>query len=320
MDSLLRPAFRSRSNPAAKSRKPLISIIVTHYNYSEFIGDALSSLLAQTHRDWECVVVDDASSPDHVQRLEAVLEAIADERVRLLPLTGNLGQTLAFFAGLEATSGEFVCLLDPDDRYAETFLEEALATHLNGFIDCPLVSTDQYLMNDEGLLSGVYRARLKQPDWERCGKGVLIRRQSAGTYFFPASTLGWLWGASSSIMYRRAPLEYLRPHKTLPFRNHADAYLANGAHMLGGTLFYAKPLVYRLIHGGNDFISNRLFSSLQPVSRGGAVSPNAKPIAREVLLHNKAPIDATEWKLPKRDSPSSFHPVAHEAGTASVHF
>src|SRR5688572_4062712 len=121
-----------------------ISVIITHFNYSTFIGDALLSLLDQTHENWECVIVDDCSAPEERERLKQVVDAIGSPKIKVLWLPENVGQLSAFFAGFDETDGHFVCLLDPDDRYAETFLEEAVSAHLNKTIVCPIVCTDQY--------------------------------------------------------------------------------------------------------------------------------------------------------------------------------
>ena len=270
--------------------KPLISVIITHHNYSDFVGDALLSLLDQTHQNWECVVVDDASDPGHRAQLESRIASIRDGRIRLHPLNQNMGQILAFFAGLDRTSGDFVCLLDPDDRYAESFLEEALAAHLNEIVICPNVSTDQYLLNERGIISGVYtNHRIR--DLKPLGNAFDLESASPAIRYIPSEVQGWHWATTSSLMFRRAALNYLRPHKALGARNAIDAYLAVGSHALGGTLFVPKPLVYRSLHENNDWIRQDIYATKQRQQRDDAVSKS--PILRvdtaEVLAHNGAP-------------------------------
>jgi hypothetical protein len=70
-------------------------------------------------------------------------------------------------------------------------------------------------------------------------------------------------------MFRRTVLNLLRPTKQLSYRVSADAYLANGAHMLGGTIFVIKPLVYRQIHERNAFAPAEIFSMYENYSRPG---------------------------------------------------
>jgi len=88
---------------------PLVSIIIPCYNAAGFVGDAISSALAQTHPDTEVIVVDDGSVDESV----AVIKQFGD-RVRLV--TGpNAGGSRARNKGLELARGEFIQFLDADD-------------------------------------------------------------------------------------------------------------------------------------------------------------------------------------------------------------
>lgn len=266
--------------------KPLVSVIVTHHDYSDFVADALASLLDQTHTNWECVVVDDASSTEHRARLEQIIHSIADERINLLALSKNVDQIPAFFAGLERTRGEFVCLLDPDDRYAESFLEESLATHLNETVFCPVASTDQYLLGEQGLISAV-NTQQRMRSMQRVGKAYRLDDRPPNILFIPRAVAGWHWASTSSLMFRRAALAHLKPHRALTFWKGADAYLAIGAHALGGTLFLPKPLVYRSIHQNNSSLKPDIYATVQDKKR--QASPRMHLIRRdvaEVLAHN----------------------------------
>lgn len=297
---MLQTLHSDRSIPLDRAawHRPLISIVITHYNYSDFVGDAIRSVLDQSHDEWELVVVDDGSSPEHRVRLEAILSTISDNRVRYLPLPENVGQVPAFFAGLDASSGEFVCPLDPDDRYAQTFLEEAVAAHL-GVVMCPMLSTDQYLLTSKGLISGGYHG-LRRAGWARVGDAYVASDIATRVYYFSPHVKAWPWCTTSCLMFRRTALEFLRPHKPFPLKRALDAYLAQGCHQLGGTLFYAKPLVYRTLHENNSWVSNKLFSSFQDSKRPEAVVRNDQTLslAIEAMIHNGAPLDEIHMRAP----------------------
>jgi glycosyltransferase involved in cell wall biosynthesis len=265
-----------------KWHRPLVSIIITHFNYSDHISDALRCILDQTHENWECVVVDDASGANHLQALQRIHEEIGSPKIRLVLLTENGGQIPAFYAGLDATSGDFVCLLDPDDRYAPTFLEEALSAHLNGTLYCPIVSTDQYLLGPHGIMTGCYtghnRGLIKMENNAR----EIPCDTLARLLFFPKTQGGWPWSSTSAMMFRRAALNLIRPRKKLAYRRAADSYLANGAHLLGGSLFLTKPLLYRGVHSGNGWLSSAVFSLGQNRKRPEGESRHAECI-RDVV-------------------------------------
>jgi len=104
---------------------PLVSVILTSYNYARFVGQAIQSVFAQTHRNCELIVVDDGStdnSPDIIrQQLSDApfpTQAVYQE---------NRGQAAAMNAAFARARGDVVALLDSDDLWAPTKLAEMLA-------------------------------------------------------------------------------------------------------------------------------------------------------------------------------------------------
>ncbi|MFL1463225.1 glycosyltransferase family 2 protein [Roseococcus sp. DSY-14] len=90
---------------------PLLSYIVLSYNYAGFIGQTLSSILAQDVQDFEVVVVDDASSDASC----AVVEGFGDPRIRLLRNERNLGGAGSYNRAVTAARGTWLVNLDADD-------------------------------------------------------------------------------------------------------------------------------------------------------------------------------------------------------------
>lgn len=137
---------------SASQRRSLVSVIMTHRAGGE-IRSALLSLLDQTHENWECIVVDDASSSEDRAGLEAIVAGIASPKIRVVRTPEPVGEIRAFFMALEHSRGGFVCLLDPDDRYADTFLAERLASHFSG-PDYGPIPQDQILLAGGGVVTG----------------------------------------------------------------------------------------------------------------------------------------------------------------------
>lgn len=102
----------------------LVSIIVPCHNYGALLPKALESVLAQTHTDWECLVVDDGST-DSTPTV-ASHYATRDPRFRYLP-RAHAGASAARNHGLRAAQGEFVQFLDADDLLPPRKLEVQLA-------------------------------------------------------------------------------------------------------------------------------------------------------------------------------------------------
>lgn len=99
------------SNPVTDG--PLVSIIVPTHNGSELIETAVSSLVSQTWRNIEIIIVDDCSDAYHRSRIEQLPEV--DPRITVLQQQTNLGAYCARNLGLGHAKGEFVTVHDDDD-------------------------------------------------------------------------------------------------------------------------------------------------------------------------------------------------------------
>ena len=101
--------------------QPRFSVIVPLYNKAPYVRKALESILTQSYKDFECIVVDDGStdgSLDIVRSLD-----IGDRRLKIISQK-NAGVAAARNRGVKESKGEYVCFLDADDWWEPTFLEE----------------------------------------------------------------------------------------------------------------------------------------------------------------------------------------------------
>ena len=101
---------------------PLVSIIVPSYNHAEFILEAVESVLAQSYGRIQVIVVDDGSRDDTRQRLSSV----HDDRVETIFLESNAGACNALNVGIEAAHGDYIAILNSDDRWHSAKLETQL--------------------------------------------------------------------------------------------------------------------------------------------------------------------------------------------------
>ncbi len=90
-----------------------ISIIMAAYNQEKHIARAIKSVLKQTFRDFELIIVDDFSS-DHTRE---IIESFAnvDNRIKLIRHTQNMGQSATRLTGLTSAKGEYITFMDNDD-------------------------------------------------------------------------------------------------------------------------------------------------------------------------------------------------------------
>lgn len=102
--------------------QPSISIILPTRDRARLLRRAIASVQAQTWRDFELIVVDDASTDDTA----AVLGALADPRLRVIRHEVGRGAAVARNAGIAAARGEYVAFMDDDDYWLVQKLEEQL--------------------------------------------------------------------------------------------------------------------------------------------------------------------------------------------------
>jgi glycosyltransferase involved in cell wall biosynthesis len=90
---------------------PLISVIMPVYNSAATLAAAARSILRQTVRDWELIIIDDGSADDSF----AVAQQLQDRRIRLFRNEGNLGASRTRNRGIELARGAFFAPMDADD-------------------------------------------------------------------------------------------------------------------------------------------------------------------------------------------------------------
>ena len=101
--------------------EPIVSIIIPNHNGEQYIDDALTSVSAQTEKNWECIIIDDASTDNSVQKIKQYIRD--DKRFKLIQLSKNSGPAVARNAGLDAAQGKYIAFLDSDDCYTDTTIE-----------------------------------------------------------------------------------------------------------------------------------------------------------------------------------------------------
>lgn len=104
--------------------KDLVSIVIPNHNLGAFVGEAIDSALAQTHRETEVIVVDDGSTDDSLTRIRDS-PAFGHGAIRLVE-QANQGVSRARNAGARLARGEHIAFLDADDLLAPTYVERCL--------------------------------------------------------------------------------------------------------------------------------------------------------------------------------------------------
>jgi glycosyltransferase involved in cell wall biosynthesis len=217
-----------------------VTCLINHYNYGEFLLEALDSVLAQTRVPDEVIVVDDGSAPEHLEFVRRV--GRSSERVRIVEKS-NGGQASCFEAGFAEATGDIVFFLDADDRW----LPDYVAAVVGVFAmrpDVDFVATGRVLFDREGMRDGTRKESRYR------GHSVVLCLESGGA---------WMGETTSCLAIRRQVLARIFP---LPnpsgWRVCADEALVYGSSMVGARKYFlGEPLVEYRVHGDNAWYGKR---------------------------------------------------------------
>lgn len=106
-----------------KNYRPAVSIILPTFNRSGLLSNAIRSVINQSYKNWELLVIDDGSKDDTFNVINNFL--VKSEKIRYIKHT-NRGVALSMNAGLKIASGKYVTFLGSDDCYKEVHLEKRI--------------------------------------------------------------------------------------------------------------------------------------------------------------------------------------------------
>ncbi|MGR6117769.1 glycosyltransferase family 2 protein [Aeribacillus composti] len=123
-----------------------VSIIIPTHNSEKYIGDTLNSVLSQTYRNIEVLVVDDASTDNTISIIKNISNL--DDRVKIIQLKVNSGAAVARNTGIKNATGRFIAFIDADDLWKKDKLEKQINFMLKN--DIAFSFTDYELIDYKG--------------------------------------------------------------------------------------------------------------------------------------------------------------------------
>ncbi|MFN2541478.1 MAG: glycosyltransferase [Chthoniobacterales bacterium] len=159
-------------------------MVIPCYNQAQFLGEAIESVLAQTHKSVEIVVVDDGSSDNTADVARSYLSAKYFHQE-------NAGRSAARNAGLRHSRGEFVVFLDADDRLLPAALEIGVQC-LDEHAECAFVSGHCRVINSAGKILAAPQQRVVESE-------PYVQLLSGGNYIWCPAT----------IVYRRRTFDFV---------------------------------------------------------------------------------------------------------------
>lgn len=126
-------------------KKPLVTVYITTKNYGRFLGSAIESVLRQSMRDWELIVIDDNSTDN----TKEVLNCYRGHPGISIYHTDGLGFPMVCNFAISKAQGEYIIRLDGDDFFDDNILL-VLSNYLNQHDEVAMVFPDYYLMDEFG--------------------------------------------------------------------------------------------------------------------------------------------------------------------------
>jgi GT2 family glycosyltransferase len=263
---------------AAGAGEPWVTVVVPCYNEEQFVATALKSVAGQTFNNWECIVVDDASTDRSLAEIWAI--ASKDDRFRVLRHQVNSGLGASRNTGLRAARGKYVTFLDADDLLMRDSLIDRVTTLVNA-------ATDPYVI-------GAY-----------CG--VTIGHEEALIEDYPARME---FDAERMIDLVTADGE-------CPFNAHAPLLLTAKVRALGGfdeTMRHGAEdwgLWYRAMRNGYVFVPSRFRTAVYRQKRHSMVRSMADAHVHEALRLIKAAHEEVDPSILTAPTPTPLmRPIA----------
>ena len=243
-------------------RSDLVSIIIPCYNASAYIAEAINSVLSQTYKCIEIIVVNDGSTDNSEKIIKTFNNSV------IYKCQNNQGVAAARNTGYRSSKGEYICFLDADDwfypenidkkiNYLKTNPEIGLVHSIVEITDENLVSTGKYLKGKAGddLTQSLLNFELPIP----CPSNVLIKRDvlnKIGLFDVNLSTSAdfELWLRACSLyqtgMINEVGIKY-RQHSSNMFSN-KNLYQKDTQYIIDkhapGSKYNWSPFIYKKLY------------------------------------------------------------------------
>ena len=125
-----------------------ISVVMPVYNSEKYIKEAIDSVLNQTYRDFEFIIINDCSTDDS----KRIILAYSDNRIRYYENEKNSGIAVTFNKGIELATGEFIARIDSDDICVLNRLEKQIE-YLNAHRKIGACGGAMHLFDEKGDIS-----------------------------------------------------------------------------------------------------------------------------------------------------------------------
>ena len=135
---------------------PPVTVLMTVYNALPYLSEAIESILGQTFKEFEFLIIDDASTDGSEERIRSY----HDNRIRFLPNEKNLGTAGSMNRGIAEARAPIIMRMDHDDVSMPSRLEHQLA-YLDRYSEVAAVCSWEHTIDEKGRIMRSWRAEIK---------------------------------------------------------------------------------------------------------------------------------------------------------------
>lgn len=240
---------------------PKLTFIVLSYNHSEYIKECIDSILAQSYKDIEIVIVDDHSNDKSVEIIQKIINSNQTNiKMELVVHKRTKGVLASIFDGISIANGKFISCINPQEKLLKDFALTHIGIHLfnpTSLTVCEVCEIDE----NSTLLSLISDVSQKEQNGDvirdirikmsNIKNNNVIKILDKKTNFFG----GWWWAPISCAVFKKETImPLLSFDKTDNWRAQAERFLFNFLHLVDGSVKIYEPLVaYRRYEFGNKY-------------------------------------------------------------------
>lgn len=227
-------------------RNPRISVIIPSYNHRLYIQEAIDSVLSQTLRDLELIIIDDGSQDSSLE----LLDSITDERVQVIAQE-NRGAHATINRGLRMARAPYLTILNSDDRYTPDRLEILMAV-ADAHPEYALLGSYINVIDQDGQVLGVKEGYHTLDPWP---VPDAARTFKADGDLRTALLLQNYWATTSNFIFPQSIYDACGPFHNLRYAHDWDFALRT--QLEHSAYLHGVPLMDYRIHASNTIRDNR---------------------------------------------------------------
>lgn len=147
----------------------LVSIIMPNYNSDMYIKKTIDSVLAQTYKNWELIIVDDCSTDNSLK----IVNSFNDARIKIIKNEVNSGAAVSRNNALRVAEGKWIAFLDSDDLWTSEKLEKQISFMVDD--DLLFSYTDYDVVDENDKITSTFR-----PSFDICTYKDILKHNHIG--------------------------------------------------------------------------------------------------------------------------------------------